>query len=166
MRMLAEPQPEKPSLYKQKIVGIIQGLQQSLGAIASKVQSVPGQESLVESALIAQRLAQITQHLKRDTSEAGKSMRRSSSKQGRDSLDMSKNYYKTIESSIEQPRETKGNHFRTRSDATSSFLRYKSHAIIPQAKPNQDQVSRFCSSAVPSESVKQRKEKATIENKL
>jgi len=26
MRLLAEPEAEKPSLYKQKIVGIIQGL--------------------------------------------------------------------------------------------------------------------------------------------
>jgi len=83
---------------------------------------------------------------------------------------MSKNYYKTIEP--ECALETK--HSRTRSDAASSFLRYKSHAIIPAPhlkrasllRPSQDQVSRFCSSAIAVDGVKPRDKGASIEKRL
>jgi hypothetical protein len=60
-------------LYKKKIVDIIQGLQQSLGVIASRVKtsmnSSTEDKALIESALLAEKLALLTQNLNNTTTQ-------------------------------------------------------------------------------------------------
>ena len=68
-----QPHKKSQSLYKKKIVDIIQGLQQSLGVIASQVKtsmnSSTEDKALLESALLAQKLALLTQNLNNTTTQ-------------------------------------------------------------------------------------------------
>ncbi|CDW72434.1 protein kinase domain containing protein [Stylonychia lemnae] len=78
-----EPHKKSQSLYNKKIVDIITGLQQSLGVIANNVQNSfnhediqskqQQQKTLLESALLAQKLAQMTQGFRKESAHDKKS---------------------------------------------------------------------------------------------